>query len=958
MKRNQRVLSLILSLILIAGSAVTPTWAAEAAIPNGSATGSFIESENASAETLVGSGVETASPESTAPDAISADIAIGAEAARAGAGNADIAIGTEAARTAAGTDTANGAAAAAIGAEAARTGAGADTANGNAGTAADADAAIVSGDAGTDAAATAPGAADIADTGDTDASNEAEAIPADDSLEAADLPEEELLGEDELGAAPTATPKLTATPKPTATATLSPTPIPTSGTWNGLKWALTYENTRLTVVGSGEMPDCAKAPWHAPEIRDNITTVCVGNYMKSVGPNAFSNFTNLKTITLGQRITYIGKKAFEYCEDLRTINNTSSVLTRIEENAFAGCENLSEPLLPESLLEIDDHAFADCYGLRRVLLPDGMESIGDEVFANDVGINHIKVPGTVMDVGYNIFKNCVGPMSAEVDSYIVGEGMFRDCSGLQSVTFGSDVAAIGRYAFQNCIGLTSIEIPEGMTVIGDSAFEGCRELKTVNFQKGVSTICTRAFYGCGLESVTLPETVTTLSSYTFSMCEELKTVDLSATQISTVADYTFAKDLELTSINFSESILSIGQYAFDHCTKLESVTLPNKVETIGKSAFAYNSALKEFIPSDVLTEIGDNAFYYCMNLENVMLGSKMKTLGANAFAFCLNLTNLTVKSMNMEYKGKYVLRNTPVTLCSYKGSTTETYAAERNFAFIVIEGLPAPVITTCARARACVSLKWNEVPNATTYIVYRSLKSRGTYSRIATTKELSLLDKKVETGKTYYYYIIAYDGTSRSEASDIANVTFVASPASVSLVNVYKGSRLTWAPVPNAEYYLIYRKTDGNFSRIKTIQAPTDTSTNITFIDEKAVHGTTYTYAVFTRARGVNSVRRESRACMRLSTPISKTISSPSKGTVVITWNKVPNVRGYQVKVSTDKNFKKDVQTVVAGGGNTVKKEIHGLKSGTTYYMRVLCYQKTTQYYYSGTSSVKTIKVK
>ena len=257
MKRNQRVLSLILSLILIAGSAVTPTWAAEAALPDGSAAGSFVESENASAESLLGSGAaEAASPESTVPSASIAGVT----------------IGTEAARTGAGADTANGAAAA-----------GTDTANGAA--AAGTDAAIVAGDAGTDASATAPGAADIAETGDTDASNEAEAIPADDSLEAADLPEEELLGEDELGAAPTATPKLTATPKPTATATPSPTPIPTSGTWNGLKWALTYENTRLTVVGSGEMPDCAKAPWHAPEIRDNITTVCVGNYMKSVGPN-------------------------------------------------------------------------------------------------------------------------------------------------------------------------------------------------------------------------------------------------------------------------------------------------------------------------------------------------------------------------------------------------------------------------------------------------------------------------------------------------------------------------------------------------------------------------------------------------------------------------------------------------------------------------------------------------
>ena len=87
MKRNQRVLSLILSLILIAGSAVTPTWAAEAALPDGSAAGSFIESENASAESLLGSdAAEAASPESTAPGAINAGVAIGTEAARTGAG--------------------------------------------------------------------------------------------------------------------------------------------------------------------------------------------------------------------------------------------------------------------------------------------------------------------------------------------------------------------------------------------------------------------------------------------------------------------------------------------------------------------------------------------------------------------------------------------------------------------------------------------------------------------------------------------------------------------------------------------------------------------------------------------------------------------------------------------------------------------------------------------------------
>ena len=53
----------------------------------------------------------------------------------------------------------------------------------------------------------------------------------------------------------------------------------------------------------------------------------------------------------------------------------------IGEKAFAGCESLTEVVIPEGVLIIGPKAFKRCTKLTDVVIPASVKSIGDEAFA-------------------------------------------------------------------------------------------------------------------------------------------------------------------------------------------------------------------------------------------------------------------------------------------------------------------------------------------------------------------------------------------------------------------------------------------------------------------------------------------------------------------------------------------------------------------------------------------------
>lgn len=94
--------------------------------------------------------------------------------------------------------------------------------------------------------------------------------------------------------------------------------------------------------------------------------------------------------------------------------------------------------------------------------------------------------------------------------------------------------------------------------------------------------------------------------------------------VTSIVDYAFTNNANLTSITIPASVTVIGKNAFNQCKNLKSVTFASgsKLTTIGESAFQADYSLTSItIPSGV-TDIYDNAFNGCGSLGSVTVQSE------------------------------------------------------------------------------------------------------------------------------------------------------------------------------------------------------------------------------------------------------------------------------------------------------------------------------------------------
>ena len=89
-----------------------------------------------------------------------------------------------------------------------------------------------------------------------------------------------------------------------------------------------------------------------------------------------------------------------------------------------------------------------------------------------------------------------------------------------------------------------------------------------------------------------------------------------------------------------------------------------------------------------------------------------------------------------------------------------------------------------------------------------------------------------------------------------------------------------------------------------------------------------------------------------------KTVKAAKKS-LLITWLKVKEAKGYEIQVATDKKFKKNKKTVLVKKTKTVKQKIKKLKAKKKYFVRIRTYKMIgKRKVYSGWSNVKTGKTK
>ena len=119
-------------------------------------------------------------------------------------------------------------------------------------------------------------------------------------------------------------------------------------------------------------------------------------------------------------------------------------------------------------------------------------------------------------------------------------------------------------------------------------------------------------------------------------------------------------------------------------------------------------------------------------------------------------------------------------------------------------------------------------------MLYVATASTGKYTLLANVTTLSYVNTGLNTGKTYYYKVVAYQKTtaSKSQYSSVVHVTpILTRPNILSALKVSSTSiKLTFNPVAGANGYEIYRATslNGTYSKIITTQSTTYTNTKLT----------------------------------------------------------------------------------------------------------------------------------
>lgn len=301
--------------------------------------------------------------------------------------------------------------------------------------------------------------------------------------------------------------------------------------------------------------------------------------------------TKIKEIIIPSKINIIPKYAFGRCENLERVvienatmdlneyyydgydNETVISTTKIEDEAFCGCENLKEIVFPNTLTEIGSRAFADCTSLKKVNIITANEedlNIAYDAFVNS-GLEELYIFNTGhLNIQDSVDFTCKIPnlkkikiTGTEYSKITIGKETFRNYDKLENiniVTKGS--ININTRAFEYCSVLEEINIIADKGInIGDEAFFNCKSLKRLNIQ---STI----------------EEIIKIENYAFKDCSLLNTVNIPSYSRVQMYDSSFTGCRSLKNINCKGSISLINDIPLSNYTAQEIANIIKHPEKI------------------------------------------------------------------------------------------------------------------------------------------------------------------------------------------------------------------------------------------------------------------------------------------------------------------------------------------------------------------------------------------
>lgn len=290
---------------------------------------------------------------------------------------------------------------------------------------------------------------------------------------------------------------------------------------------------------------------------DNLKKISIN--CETIGEEAFSGCDYLTDITLGENVKTLGDKAFYTCDALERVEIPSTV-TDIGEKTFYSCPALKEAIIRAGTVKAG--TFYNCRALTTLVISDNATLDASFTVGNTYAqeaLETVKIEKG--EIGNSAFSNCKNLTTVELGGGVtsIGKSAFFKCTQLSSIAIGSGVTSIGTSAFNGCTALTNANIGSG--AIGANAFQDCSSLANVTLGNGVTSIGRNAFLRCTtLTSMNIGSSVRTIESFAFSGCEALKEVTISAAQVKSGA---FSKATALEKVTFGNDVTNIAAGVFN-----------------------------------------------------------------------------------------------------------------------------------------------------------------------------------------------------------------------------------------------------------------------------------------------------------------------------------------------------------------------------------------------------------
>ncbi len=184
--------------------------------------------------------------------------------------------------------------------------------------------------------------------------------------------------------------------------------------------------------------------------------------------------------------------------------------------------------------------------------------------------------------------------------------------------------------------------------------------------------------------------------------------------------------------------------------------------------------------------------------------------------------------------------------CSYAvkayHSSTKTWGSYKGSSALLVLATPTATVSNADKG---VTIKWNKVPGATHYRIYRKTKN-GNWTKVKdlSSSYTSYTDTSVakKSGTLYYYTVRPYHSSTKTWGSYKSSgaIMRLVTPTLKSATSAKSGITLKWTQSKGATGYIVYRKTTGGWSKVATVKG----TSKVTYLDKTAKKGVTYKYTV------------------------------------------------------------------------------------------------------------------